>query len=425
MSSRQPTGTADDLLQPGGTEDLAATPKAGLLQLLVALAAIVMAAVLTHKTDLLIVVAAVVLMVMVHELGHFVTAKLSGMKVTEYFLGFGPRLWSIRLGETEYGVKAILAGGYVRIIGMSEAEDVAPSDEPRTYRQQPFHNRLLVAVAGSVMHFIMAFLLLWGLVVFTGTPNNNAVSVSSLSPIGHGVDPAAAAGVKAGDVFVSVDGQKVTSPAVLAGEISSSVGKPLSIVLDRAGKRIVVRVVPVSSGTPSIGRIGVVISNPLQRTSPLVGLLRAGADLGRVTSLSVTGMGTVFSPHGLNSYVHDLTSTKAAVQASRNGTRPESIVGAVRTATQGAQQGAGDLIIVLVSINVFVGIINMFPMLPLDGGHVLVAVYEKIRSRNGVRYRADVNKLTPFAYLFLAFLGFIFISSLYLDIAHPVANPFR
>ena len=87
---------------------------------------------------LLVVIVAIVVMVMVHELGHFATAKWSHMKVTEYFVGFGPRLWSIRRGETEYGVKAIPAGGYVKIPGMTNLEEIDPADEPRTYRQQPF-----------------------------------------------------------------------------------------------------------------------------------------------------------------------------------------------------------------------------------------------------------------------------------------------
>src|SRR5580692_8047456 len=143
-------------------------PKGSVVQLVAVVAAILALSMLTHSLDLLIVIFAIIAMVMIHELGHFATAKWSHMKVTEYFLGFGPRLWSIRRGETEYGVKALPLGGYVKIIGMSNTEDVDPADEPRTYRQQPFHNRLMVALAGSFMHFVMAFVLLWGLFVFVG-----------------------------------------------------------------------------------------------------------------------------------------------------------------------------------------------------------------------------------------------------------------
>ena len=118
--------------------------------------------------DLLLFIAILIAIVMLHELGHFVTAKRAGMKVTEYFVGFGPRLWSVRRGETEYGVKAIPAGGYVRITGFTSTEEVAPEDEPRAYRQQPFHQRIIVASAGSVMHLLIAFVLALILVLTFG-----------------------------------------------------------------------------------------------------------------------------------------------------------------------------------------------------------------------------------------------------------------
>src|SRR5687768_18508845 len=97
-------------------------------------------------------------MIFLHELGHYLTAKWAGMKVTEFFVGFGPRIWSFRRGETEYGVKVLPLGGYCRIIGMNNLEPIAPEDEARTYRQQPFPQRLAVAVAGSFMHAVMAFM---------------------------------------------------------------------------------------------------------------------------------------------------------------------------------------------------------------------------------------------------------------------------
>src|SRR4029079_19291502 len=98
--------------------------------------------------------------IVLHELGHFLTAKKAGMKCTEFFIGFGPRIWSFRRGETEYGVKAIPAGAYVKIIGMNHLEEVDPSDEERTYRRKPFWRRLSVAVGGSTMHFLIAFVLI-------------------------------------------------------------------------------------------------------------------------------------------------------------------------------------------------------------------------------------------------------------------------
>ena len=135
---------------------------------------------------------------MLHELGHFATAKWSGMKVTEYFVGFGPRLWSVRRGETEYGVKAIPAGGYVRITGFTVLEDVATEDEPRTYRQQPFWKRIIVGSAGSAMHFLIAFVLALISVLAFGVATNN-VQISSLEHwTGVAQTPAQQAGLAGG-----------------------------------------------------------------------------------------------------------------------------------------------------------------------------------------------------------------------------------
>lgn len=408
-------------------------PRRALLTLVMFVAAAVLLAAATRELDLLIVIVAVILIVMVHELGHFATAKWSGMKVTEYFVGFGPRLWSVRRGETEYGVKAIPAGGYVKILGMNNLEEVDPADEPRTYRQQPFHNRLMVAVAGSFMHFLMAFVLLWALIAFIGVPDSNTVQVQGFAPIGH-VDPARAAGIRSGDVIVSAGGRPVRSEADLTSVIRDHVGKPLTIVVDRSGTRHTFTVVPApvheasSSGShapQTDGRIGVLIGPGNQTSNPLAAVGTAGVDFGRVVTASLSGLGHTFSPHGLSSFFDQLGNSQAASQAARTGQRPESIVGAVRTATQGVQAGATEFIEVLIALNVIFGIVNLFPMLPLDGGHVAVAVYERIRSRKGRPYHADVAKLTPVAYAFVAFLLVFVASAVYLDITHPVANPFQ
>jgi membrane-associated protease RseP (regulator of RpoE activity) len=401
--------------------------RAALARLVAVVVAVILAAFVTHTTSVLIVVVALVIMIMLHELGHLLTAKWGGMKVTEYFLGFGPRLWSIRRGETEYGIKAIPAGGYVKIIGMTSLEEVDPADEPRTYRQRPFHNRLIVAVAGSAMHGVMAFVLLWGLFVFVGAPQNNAVAISGFAPLAHKIDPARAAGLRSGDVVVRADGAAVHSADDLQSVIEHRAGKPVTLVVQRAGRDQTIVVTPHadSSLSGANGRIGVIIGPPTVRSGPIESVGQAGQLFGRVVTGSFAGMGQVFSASGIKSYIHDLTSAKAASQAAKTGDRPQSIYGAARIAVQGAQAGATQLILVLVTIIIFVGILNLFPMLPLDGGHVVIAVYERIRSRRGRPYHADVTKLTPVVWAFVLLLGFIVVSSLYLDITHPVHNPFQ
>jgi len=176
------------------------------------LVAIVVAAVATQTFGVVGFVLAILAVVMAHEGGHFIAAKLSGMKVTEFFVGFGPRLWSMRKGETEYGVKAIPLGGYVKIIGMSNLErDIDPADESRTYRQQSYPKRMIVAAAGIAMHFVIAVIVLtfaWSVV---GVPNYNGATttVGDISRLSNGQSPAQKAGFEVGDKIVSYDGVAV------------------------------------------------------------------------------------------------------------------------------------------------------------------------------------------------------------------------
>jgi membrane-associated protease RseP (regulator of RpoE activity) len=416
------------------------------VRLLLVVGAGVAAAVLTGTTGTLAVVLAIVIMIMLHELGHFATAKWGHMKVTEYFLGFGPRLWSIHRGETEYGVKAIPAGGYVKIIGMSNLEEVDPADEPRTYRQQPFGRRLSVAVAGSAVHFILAFLILWVLFSFVGVPNGNNVAVGGFSTIEGTASPAKQAGLQPGDVFVSVDGRALSSPDQLVSYIQSHAGQPVTVVVKRHGDTQTVRVTPIDERTVKVqgqpapppsstpyGIIGVQLTSPVQTTNPIAAVGRSTTDLGRFSWDTLKALGSVFSPHGISNYTHQVTSPTGntgntgnqSQQSASNGPRLESPIGIVRLASQASHAGLRDVLTLLFSINVFVGLFNLFPMLPLDGGHVAIAVYEQARSRRGRRYHVDVAKLLPATYLVFLVLVVLGVTAIYMDVTHPLANPFQ
>jgi membrane-associated protease RseP (regulator of RpoE activity) len=412
--------------------------RANLARLLIFVFAVVAIAIVTHTTDLLVVIVALIVMIMLHELGHFVTAKWSGMKVTEYFLGFGPRLWSFRRGETEYGVKALPLGGYVKIIGMSNLEEVPPDDEPRTYRQQPFRKRLLVAVAGSAVHFILALLLIFTILVGYGQQQAGTVQVEALTAWQGPASPASSAGIEPGDVIVSIDGHPVTNVNQVSDVTRVSAGHSVVLVVRRDGRDRTLTLVPVNGhdvkvdGQPAVptstkdaGLIGVELTYPFARVSPLLAAGRSFVGVGEVMKESVVAVWQRFSPAGIGNLFNQVTNAQAAQQAAQTGARPESIYGAVRTATQGVQAGWADFLNVLVVINVFIGLLNLLPMLPLDGGHVVVAVYERIRSRRGRPYHADVAKLTPIAYSFMLLLAFVVLSAFYLDITHPIPNPFK
>ncbi len=422
-----------------------------LARLLAVVALAVILAIVLHGVPVLIVVLALVAMVMLHEGGHFAAAKLSGMKVTEYFLGFGPRVWSIRRGETEYGVKAIPAGGYVRIVGMTTLEEVDPADEGRSYRQATFPRRMLVAVAGSAMHFVIAFALLWAMISFSGLPVSTPTNeVTGLTSFVGTRSPAQIAGVQPGDLLLGVDGHRYSQPIQVVDFIEQHAGQQLTLLVSRDGRQISlpirpvdgrhVRVlengqaVPAKSGSQPVGVIGVDLGGSVYQTSnAFVALGRAGSMLGSVTAGTAAGIAQVFSFHGLGSFAHQVAnaghnvgspaSSASSSSGSGQGGQIMSIVGASELAVQAAKHNISELLYILVAINIFVGMINLFPMLPLDGGHVAIAVYERVRSRRGRAYHADVTKLMPIAYLFLAFMVVLGLGALYVNLLHPVSLP--
>jgi len=420
-----------------------------LVRLLVVVAAGIALAVALGALPVLIVVLALVAMIMVHEFGHFATAKLSGMKVTEYFLGFGPRLWSIRRGETEYGVKAIPAGGYVRIVGMTMLEDVRPEDEARSYRQASFPRRLLVAVSGSLTHFIMAFALLFALYAILGAPTATAPTITSLAHFSKGQSPAQRAGLRPGDKIVAVDGRPYTNLNAFVAFVHDHAGDRLTFLVDRKGHDLTIKITPVDGrhvveevagqpvraanpSGPAQGIIGVQLTGVRDvAVGPLRAVGNAGTELASISRQTFSGLARVFSLHGLSNFAHQVATAGKHKASGSSGSSPQSsgqgtilsILGAVQIGAQAARQNVGLLLYLLAAINLFVGVVNLFPMLPLDGGHVAIAVYERLRSRKGRAYHADVAKLMPVAYIFLLFIVVVGLGALYMNIVNPAQLP--
>jgi membrane-associated protease RseP (regulator of RpoE activity) len=382
-----------------------------------------------------VVVAAIVLMVMGHEFGHFIVAKKSGMQVTDFFVGFGPVIWSTTRGETRYGVRALLLGGYVKVPGMSWDATVEPELESRTYRSATYPRQVLFASAGSFMHVVMALLIAYASLTLIGLPSSSRVDVSAFTKWqGHAHNAAQLAGLKLGDEIVSVNGHAVTMNNI-ENLIGKNAGKQVTLVVERAGHDLTLHATPVNGTSIKVngkveskkseGFIGVGLSAGEVRTSFLGAVPASFAKIGATVSAAVHAMIHVFSPGEFASLFHQVASPAAAENHHSQLTRPVSIVGAVRLGVQGAQAGTGELLLILMILNIFVGLLNMVPMLPLDGGFVAIATYERLRSRRKVRYHADVNRLTPVIYAFVSVLLVLFACTLYLDIAFPIANPFH
>jgi regulator of sigma E protease len=325
----------------------------------------------------------IVLLIVLHELGHFTVAKAVGMRVERFSLFFPPTLLRVRRGETEYAIGAIPAGGYVKITGMSpeEVAGLEPEVARRAYYTQAPWKRIVVILAGPGVNIVIAFVLFWA-VLFTGSLNG-AMALGNLDPsvqtlvtttAVHEVEPGAPADgvLRAGDRILAVDGHSVTVDAAVAGiGAHRCAGKlvngcrastPVHLTVRRAGRELTLSVYP--------------------RYNQKVGRMLVGFDFGAAPksfgALSAAGAAVSEMWHTttqtLTGFVHALTSSKARKQIS-------SIVGITQDAHETVVKGAGVALVFLGFLSLILAVINLFPFLPLDGGHVLWSVAEKLRGR--------------------------------------------
>jgi RIP metalloprotease RseP len=464
----------------------------------------VLAYVASTRIWLFVLIIAIVLSVFLHEMGHFLMAKRNGMRVTEFFLGFGPRIWSFRRGETEYGLKLVPAGAYVRIIGMHGLEEVSAEHEERTYRSQSYFRRMPVVLAGPLVNIALGFLLLivvfagfghpsdtqWQvrsvvpgsaaakagiepgdrIVAFNGLPVGSFEDTSSLirahagttidltverngetlvlpAEIGWTLDATGAARLaplELGDTVVMVGGQPITFYADLVGALQRNIG-PVDISFVRGGAVYTTTVTgPIAMPIEGFrGFLGVGPQSVLERSGIIESSGLAAGAFGDTVVGSVQGMGRIFSPSGIGSLASQVANGGASSGESSdapagngsslpgagsgsadssNQDRPMSLLGIVNVGTQlGEQQGWAGVLALLATVNIFLGLINLVPLLPFDGGHIAVATYEEIRSRISRKpYRVDISKLIPVTYVVVFLMIGLFMSTLYLDAVDPV-----
>ena len=374
----------------------------------------------------------IAVMIVVHEGAHFVAAKAFGMKATEAFFGFGPRIWSTTRGETEYGIKAIPLGGYVRIIGMNPLEEVDPDDEDRTYRTSPFWQKAIVVLAGVFSHFVMAMLLLvtvfaiWGGVATDEDgdriPTLALSVVAETTPSGD-VSPSGNAGFLADDVLMTYEGTALVSWDDFVDRVRVDGGRTVLIGYERDG------VTTESATTLAFAERPVIVDGAVVTDSngdviyAEVGYFGAAPEIERdrlglfgVVHAAYRGVweATIQSVQGLWQLVIGFPQLFMSVfggsEEVLDEVRPISPIGLARLA--GPMETT---LMMLALVNVFVGVLNFVPLYPLDGGHFAVALYEKIRGR-----APDVTKLMPVAAVVIVFLISIGLMGVYLDIFKPL-----
>src|SRR4051794_1290876 len=421
-------------------------------------------------------VAGILISVALHELGHMLPAKAFGMKVTQFFVGFGRTVWSVKRGETEYGFKAIPAGGFVRIIGMmppakgqdpaeplrvrkantgpiqsmvenarsAEYETIAPEDNGRLFYQKVWWKKLIVMASGPLVNVVIATVLFGGLFMFYGA-NVAQTSVATVTdcviPASQAtadrqctdtdkVSPAKEAGFQVGDKIVSFNGTQITSWDQLTPLIRANTDKPATIVVERNGAQLTLRTATIvnqvrddagSDKIVSVGFLGVSPEMKLERQGPGYVVDK----MGELTVATVKAIGNF--PQKL------VGVAKSIVGGNRDENSPMSVVGASRVAGEIASNQSltgGEriafLVSLLASLNLFLALFNFIPLLPLDGGHMIGAIWEGIRrglaklfGRPDPGY-VDVAKLLPIAYVAASAIVVMGVLLVIADIVNPI-----
>ena len=381
-------------------------------------------------------VVALLFSVMVHEFGHYITAKRYGMRVTEFFLGFGRRIWSTQRGETEFGIKVIPAGGYCKISGMTPREELPEEVAPRAFYRAKTSQKLVVLGAGSFLHFILGFLLLFILFAGVGVPKIlptvaqvlPCVPKSAECTPSDPISPAKSAGILPGDLIIGINGVRDMDWEEITPILRGSAGKNLSLIIVRDSEEVIINTVPATRivDGQSRGFLGIINEFGQVRENPIEALGSASSAARELFSGSLKAL------IGLPAQIPSLIR-QTFFGEERNGEGLVGIVGVARVSGEAASSGVltsgeklATFLLLVASLNIFVGIFNLLPILPLDGGHIAVALYEGARNRI---YRArrkeipgpvDVEKLTPITVIVLGLLIILTFLLLFADIFNPI-----
>lgn len=376
--------------------------------------------------------------VVLHEAGHLVTAKRSGMKVTEFFVGFGPRLFSWRRGETEYGMKALPAGGYCKISGMAQEEDIPEQDRHRAFYRKAGWKQAVVLASGSFTHFVIAFVLLFIMAIGLGLPQSShptrtvaqvmpCVPESATATCGEGrpPSPASQAGLRSGDRIVAVAGEPVHDWKQVSKAISAQGTGETSLAVLRHGHRKTLHVDLASLGGGGFLGIRPESHVVTARLGPADSAVYAGQHFG--TFMVKTAQAFAAIPAAIPT----LFSSDRG-QAVSGGAHVSSIVGVAQTTGSifGLERPWSLKVLsflgIMVVVNISIGMLNLLPLMPLDGGRLALLGFE--RSRSGLARLfgrrdpgpVDLNKLLPVASVMLVVIIGFGVLLILADVLNPV-----
>ena len=319
------------------------------------------------------------LVIFLHEFGHFLVCKLSGIKVEAFSFGFGPELLGRTKGDTRYSLRAIPLGGYVKPAGESIDEISGAPDE---YFSKPWYVRLAVVLSGPTMNYLLAFTLFSGVILGVGEPVVSSDPVIGETTVGY---PAEAAGLKSGDRVVKVDGTAVASWEVMAKTIHGSLGREISIVYNRAGAEAEVKLTPRAAPDSAVrGVIGVTPGVSYKSVPVLKGLAMGLHQCWYWTAFTV--------------------KTLASNVSKREKPDLAGPIGIVNIVSKAAHTGLADLVFLIGLISVAVGFFNLLPVPLLDGGWAMIFLFEGIFKR----------RITPTVMKYVNAAGIAFLLSILL-----------
>lgn len=391
---------------------------------------------MTSLLGITLFVLALMLAIFLHEGGHFTTAKLFGMKVERFFLGFGPTIWSFRRGETEYGIKAFPLGGFCKIAGMSPYENdgnfleedrsadpaATPTPPERQFRNKPAWQRSIVLAAGSITHFIVAILLIWMVLVAIGIGTGQVTTTidNTVALDGGQRSPAQIAGLRSGDQIVAVAGTPVSTFEQLRAVLQSKGDQPITIEYVRDGERRSTSVTPVNQN--GRGFLGFQPSEETRRIGVLAAIPESMKLFWDTTVATVKGLGGFVT--GLADRITAPEPAPAGSGGGGGGVRdggPIGIVGITRLAGQAVANNQWAIFIaILIQLNIVVGVFNLLPLPPMDGGYLAFVLWQVVTRRE-----VDLRKVVPVAALIVGLLVMLTVGLVWLDITNPVPYPFR
>ncbi|OFL93056.1 RIP metalloprotease [Corynebacterium sp. HMSC055D05] len=379
-----------------------------------------------------------------HEAGHMFTARAFGMRVRRFFVGFGPTLWSVKRGGTEYGIAALPFGGFCDIAGMTAMDPVTEEEAPHAMVKKPAWQRIAVLSGGIVMNILIGVVIIFGVAVSSGIRNPYAdftPKVGQVVCVADQVDektlaecsgpgPAGQAGVRIGDTLVAVDDEPIETFADLRTYVAQRPGETVALEVERGGssQSIDVPVARVERIDPStgeridVGAVGIAaapVKDAVKQFGPVEAVPATAKFTGQMLRASVDGL--MAFPGKIPGVVASIFGGERDIEG------PISVIGASRTGGELVERDQWPAFwMMLASLNFFLALFNLVPLPPLDGGHIAVVIYEKIR--NALRRLrglppagpANYEKLMPLTYFMAALLLVVGVLVMAADVVNPV-----